>query len=251
MSSTTGADRPRGPLAGRTALVTGASRGIGADCARLLHAAGARLFVLGRSDTAVAQLSASTDTADSPIEFRKIDLADRNAVTDALPRLRAEIGEAPDIIVNNAGHFSIAAVEDTSVAEFERTLQVNLAAPFALVREFLGPMKARGKGHVVTIGSIADHRSFPGNAAYAASKFGIRALHEVVREELRGSGVRATLVSPGPTNTDLWNDVNPDEREGFTRRADMLPPAAVADAVLYAVTCPANVNIDELRLSRS
>ncbi|NUQ22038.1 MAG: SDR family NAD(P)-dependent oxidoreductase, partial [Gemmatimonadaceae bacterium] len=112
-------------------------------------------------------------------------------------------------------------------------------------------MRAAGAGHVVTIGSIADRATFPENAAYAASKFGARALHQVMREELRGSGVRATLVSPGPVDTPLWDAVGPDDREGFTPRARMLSADAVADAVLFALTRDASVNIDELRLSRS
>jgi NADP-dependent 3-hydroxy acid dehydrogenase YdfG len=103
----------------------------------------------------------------------------------------------------------------------------------------------------VTIGSIADRAAFPENGAYAASKFGLRALHEVLLAELRGSGVRATLVSPGPVDTALWDEVNPDQREGFTPRARMLSAAGVAAAVRFAITQPAGMNVDELRLSRS
>ena len=112
-------------------------------------------------------------------------------------------------------------------------------------------MRARGSGTVVTVGSIADRATFPENGAYAASKHGLRALHEVLRAELRGSGVRAVLVSPGPVDTPLWDAVDPDSREGFTPRAAMLAAEAVADAILYVVTRPAGVNVDELRLSRS
>jgi NADP-dependent 3-hydroxy acid dehydrogenase YdfG len=145
----------------------------------------------------------------------------------------------------------IAPAEETSLHDFARTLQVNVTSAFAMIRAMLPAMKADKHGHIVTIGSIADRNPFPGNVAYATSKYAVRAMHEVLREELRGTGVRTTLISPGPTNTDLWNAVNPDEREGFTKRADMLPASAVADAVMYALTCPANVNVDELRISRS
>jgi NADP-dependent 3-hydroxy acid dehydrogenase YdfG len=92
---------------------------------------------------------------------------------------------------------------------------------------------------------------FPGNAAYAASKHGLRALHEVVRAELRGSGVRATLVSPGPVDTELWNAIDTESSGGFTPRSQMLDADAVADAVHYALVAPASMNVDELRLSRS
>jgi NADP-dependent 3-hydroxy acid dehydrogenase YdfG len=103
----------------------------------------------------------------------------------------------------------------------------------------------------VSIGSIADHVAFPENGAYAASKFGLRGLHGVLRSELVNSGVRTTLISPGPVNTSLWDEVNPDERPGFSPRSAMLAPDDVASAVVFAITQSDDVNIDELRLSRS
>jgi NADP-dependent 3-hydroxy acid dehydrogenase YdfG len=179
------------------------------------------------------------------------DLAERGQVLAAISTIEREFGAAPDIVVNNAGNFPLARVEDTSPALFTRTLELNLIAPFALIQSFVGAMRARGSGHVVTIGSIADRTTFPENGAYAASKFGIRALHQVLRDELRGSGVRATLVSPGPVDTPIWDAIGPDERAGFTPRARMLAASAVADAVLFVLTRPPDTNIDELRLSRS
>ena len=113
-------------------------------------------------------------------------------------------------------------------------------------------MRARGRGHIVTIGSIADRVDrFPRTARTPRASSALRALHEVLRAELRGSGVRATLVSPGPVDTPLWDEIDPDIAPGFTPRRDMLRPAAVADAVRFVVTQPADVNVDELRLSRS
>jgi NADP-dependent 3-hydroxy acid dehydrogenase YdfG len=112
-------------------------------------------------------------------------------------------------------------------------------------------MRKRGNGQNVSIGSIADHTTFPENGAYSAAKFGLRGLHGVLRAELAGSGVRSTLISPGPVDTPLWDEVNPDEREGFTPRAKMLRPEDVAAAVRFVVAQPATVNVDELRLSRA
>jgi NADP-dependent 3-hydroxy acid dehydrogenase YdfG len=179
------------------------------------------------------------------------DVSDPAALASVADRVQREFGEVPDILVNNAGAFELAPVERTDPAMFAATIDTNLVAPFLLVRAFLPAMRARGRGHIVTIGSIADRAVFPENAAYAASKHGVRALHEVLRLELRGTGVRASLVSPGPVDTALWDAIDPDHRPGFTPRADMLRPEAVADAVLVAVTQPHDVNIDELRLSRS
>lgn len=236
------------PLAGRTALVTGASRGIGAAIARRLAREGARVALVARSGRALELLAAELGggAVAAACDLNLPGAAD--VVQAALDDLGAA---SPDILVNNAGAFLIAPAHETSVEAFRETLELNLTAPFALVRAFLPEMRRRGSGHVVTVGSIADRTIFPGNAAYAASKHGLRALHEVLRAELRGSGVRVSLVSPGPVDTELWDVVDPDNREGFTPRAQMLAPDAVADAVGYVVTAPPQLNVDELRLSRS
>ena len=228
--------------------MTGASRGIGFECARALHASGARLLILSRGAETIRQAAREVGARAEGIQC---DLADPDSVRRALEAIRAALGGPPDILVNNAGAFHLALAERTSAGDFERVLRVNLSALFAFTREFLGDMKSRGSGHVVIVGSVADRQGFPENAAYAASKFGARGLHEVLRAELRGTGVRVTLVSPGPTDTALWDAVNPDERPGFTRREDMLPSSSVADAIRYAVTRPPGVNVDELRVSRA
>jgi NADP-dependent 3-hydroxy acid dehydrogenase YdfG len=240
------ADRP---LAGRTALITGGSRGIGAECARALAGAGADLILVARDVTALGKVAAGLNGV--RVTTHACDLSNPDAVPDLFGAVRESVTGAPDIIVNNAGAFTIAAIEDTSVDALKTALRLNLASPFLIVREFLAVMKKRGSGDVVTIGSIADRKAFPGNALYAATKFGARGMHEVLREETRGTGVRATLVSPGPTDTDIWNPVDPDNKPGFTPRAKMLEPTAIAEAVLWAVSLPASVNVDELRLSRS
>jgi NADP-dependent 3-hydroxy acid dehydrogenase YdfG len=244
MSSTTGAER----LQGRAAVVTGASRGIGLETARVLAEAGARVVMVARSADALTQAARRIGDRASHVVC---DMSDPDSVQQALQQVRGTLRDGADILVNNAGQFVLAPIERTSVQDFDRTLVVNLTSQFAFIRELVPQMRKRGRGHVVTIGSIADHRAFPENAAYAASKYGARGLHEVLREELRGSGVRATLISPGPVDTTLWDEVNPDERPGFTPRGQMLSAAAVADAVRYVVTREDAVNVDELRLSRS
>ena len=238
-----------GPLAGRWAVVTGASRGIGAELARRLVADGARVALVARSRDALGSLARELGQDEAiPVPC---DLGDPADVQRASRTVRDLAAGAPDIVVNNAGAFSIAPAHEASVEDFRRTLETNVTAPFALVRAFLPEMLARGSGHLVTLGSIADRAVFPGNAAYAASKHGVRALHEVLRAELHGSGVRASLVSPGPVDTELWDPIDPDHQPGFTPRARMLTPADVADAIRWLLLAPDTVNVDELRLSRS
>lgn len=231
-----------------TALVTGATRGIGLEVVRALIADGVRVAMLARSEGDLRARAGELGAAAVPIAC---DVSDAAQVARAAERACAELGGAPDAIVNNAGAFTLATVEATDPDDFRNAIDVNLFAPFLIVRALLPALRRRGSGHIVTIGSVADRMIFPENGAYAASKFGARALHEVLRAELRGTGVRATLVSPGPTDTPLWDAIDPDARPGFTPRRDMLSAGAVADAVRFALTRPADVNIDELRLSHS
>jgi NAD(P)-dependent dehydrogenase (short-subunit alcohol dehydrogenase family) len=224
------------PLAGRVALVTGASRGIGAATAEALLVAGARVVRVARS------LKPAEGYVDLPA-----DLTDPLQVEGLAALLQHEIG-VPDIVVSNAGSFLLRPLADTSVADFDAQIAINLRAPFALARALLPCLKAAGGGCYITVGSVADHVGFPENAAYAASKYGLRGLHETLLAEYRGSGVRLTLVSPGPTDTAIWEPFDPDRREGFPSRARMLRPADVADAVLFVATRPPHVLIDWLRL---
>jgi NADP-dependent 3-hydroxy acid dehydrogenase YdfG len=230
-----------------SAVVTGATRGIGLAVARALANDYMVIMIARRADPLQA---AARDIGDAAHAL-PCDLADAAATTSAIDRIKAMTDGAPDLLVNNAGLFKLSPVESTSPEEFSASLELNLAAPFRLIRAFLPEMRKRARGHIVSIGSIADRVPFPENGAYSAAKFGLRGLHAVLRAELAGSGVRSTLVSPAPVDTPLWDDVNPDEREGFTPRSAMLRPEDVASAVLYAVSQPVTVNVDELRLSRT
>lgn len=219
------------------ALVTGASRGIGAAVAAALATRGWTVLRMARSP--MPALPGAVDL--------RVDLADPASRETAL----AAIGGThplPDLVVNNAGAFLLAPLEATSDALLREQLAINLEAPFAIARHLLPRMRARGHGRHLLVGSIADWRAFPENAAYAASKFAVRGLHEVLVEEYRGSGVQCTLVSPGPTDTAAWDPINPDAREGFTNRADMLRPGDVAEAVVWAATQPRGVHVELIRL---
>jgi NADP-dependent 3-hydroxy acid dehydrogenase YdfG len=232
----------------RTALVTGASRGIGLAVAKALAASGWRVGLVARGTPALAEAARAVGGGASPMAC---DVSDERALRALVDRVGESFGGAPDVLVNSAGVFALAPAHVADTTDFERALEVNLVGPFRLVRAFLPSMRQRRSGHVVSIGSIADRVALPGNSGYAASKFGLRGFHEVLRAELAGSGVRATLVSPGPVDTAMWDEVDPDERPGFTPRSEMLQPDAVAAAVMYAIEQPPEVNVDEVRLSRA
>jgi len=222
----------------KIALVTGASRGIGLAVADALRGSGMHVVRLARS------LSDASGEKRTDITC---DVTRPNDVDRALARMERELG-VPDVLVNNAGIFFIKSLAETTLADFTATLTTNLTAPFLIARSVVPKMVARGSGHLVTIGSISDYIGFSGSTAYAASKFGLRGMHEVIRQETAKSGVRTTLVSPGPVDTDIWDPVDPDSKPGFTKRRDMMRAEDVAAAVVYAVTQPEHVAVTEIRL---
>jgi len=225
-------------LAGQIAVVTGASRGIGLAIADALVGERARVVRSARS------LKPFGDGTRLDVPG---DLTDPAQVAELVEVTRAAFGD-PDLVVHSAGVFLLRPLEATSPDDFGVQLSSNLQAAFQVARAFLPGMRARGHGRLINLGSIADHRAFPGNAAYSASKYGLRGLHEVLREEYRGSGVLCTLVSPGPTDTPAWDPVDPDHKPGFVPRAKMLRVDDVAEAVLWVATRPAHVDIDWIRL---
>ena len=229
-------------------MVTGGSRGIGAGIAEALGAAGAKVILVARAE---ATLKERAKRIKESIAI-PCDITDPESVQRAAETISGGLGGAPDILVNNAGIFSVAVAEETTAETFLDMVNTNLVGPFLFARAFLLAMKERKSGHIVTIGSIADRTIFTGNAAYSAAKFGLRAVHEVLRAELRGTGVRASLISPASTDTEIWNSVtvtDPSGKPHSTR--PMLSPDDVVAAVMFALTQPERVNIDELRLSHN
>ena len=204
-------------LAGRTALVTGASSGIGRAAAIRLVNDGARVWGLARSSEALGELS--KDYGVSPIVA---DLVDDTAVWLALDELSDTLDGAPDIVVNSAGVFGVEPCATESIKAFDSHLQVNLRAPFLVIRALLPSMLARGSG-----------------------------LHEVLVEETRGTGVRATLVEPAATDTALWDSLDPDTNDGLPNRTDMLAAEDVANVIAFAATRPDGVVLPVLQVERN
>lgn len=236
-----------GVLAGRTAVVTGASRGIGRAVARLFRDAGASVLMAARGEDA---LRAAADEIGA--HAVACDVSDASSVARLAARA-CEVfdGRAPDIVVNAAGTFRLSPLSETDPGMFDEQIAINLRGAFLVIRAFLPAMLERGGGHLVTVGSVAGRHAFPHNGAYSASKFGVRGLHAVLDAEVRGTGVRATLVEPSATDTPLWDAIDPARHPGLPPREAMLRPEAVADGILYVVTRPPEVDVRTLIIERT
>jgi short-subunit dehydrogenase len=175
-------------LDGRRALVTGASGGLGAAIARALAARGARVLLTGRREDALAALAAELPGA----EWSVADLADP-AAAEAL----ATRAGALDVLVANAALPASGPVWEHTDAQVERAVHVNLLAPMLLARRLAPAMVARGRGHLVFVSSLAGRAAPAGSAVYSATKYGLRGFALALRQDLHGSGVGVSLVTPG------------------------------------------------------
>jgi len=166
-------------------------------------------------------------------------------------RARASMeGAGLDVLVNAAGVFDLASVVQTGGEVLRRNLDVNLVGAFNVTRAFLPGMVAAGSGLLINVGSVAGWRAFPENSAYSASKFGLRGFHEVLLEELRGTGVRACLLEPGAVDTPIWDPLDPDGAPHLPNRDRMLRPEHVARAAGFVAGLPDEVAVPLLRIER-
>jgi NAD(P)-dependent dehydrogenase (short-subunit alcohol dehydrogenase family) len=207
-------------LASRTAVVTGGANGIGAAIVRRLHGAGARVVVL------------DVEEADD-VPTLRVDLTDTAAVIDAAAGAIDRLGRV-DILVNCAGVSSDALTIELDLAEYHRTLSVNLHAPVLLMRELCGPMRAAGYGRVVNVTSIHGRLSEAGSLAYDVSKAGLEAATRTAAIELAASGVLVNAIAPGfvATRMSIVNGVSELETDWFKTgylRDGRLPIGRAAD----------------------
>ncbi|WP_225412655.1 SDR family oxidoreductase [Stigmatella hybrida] len=213
----------------RTALVVGGTGDIGSAVVHKLRAEGVH--------TVCAAMDVPEDTA----EALRVDITDEASVTALFEKVAQALGPL-GVLINCAGIGVFSPVEETPLSEWRRTLEVNLTGAFLCAREAFKRMKAHGGGRILHIGSVSDHLTLPMNAAYAASKHGLRGLTGVLNEEGKAHGVRATLVSLGAVYTSLWH-----ARPEFSP-ADMLPLEEVAQCLWEIARKPLNVRVDEIRL---
>lgn len=223
-----------------SALVTGASSGIGAGVVRAMTAAGMQVWAMARRADRLEQLAAETGCI--PL------VAD---VTDG-PALEAALsGVAPDVLVNNAGlGAGITGLLDASRSDLERTIGTNVTALLDVCRLVVPGMIARDLGHVVNIGSVAALYPIQ-SAVYGGSKGAVRLIGQNLRIELRGTGIRLTEICPGRVSTEFMSVAIPESKKhqypGKTPIRE-LDPDDIAAAILYAVKAPAHVNVSTIEL---
>lgn len=189
-------------------LITGASQGIGAALARVFAAEvrGVRLALVARNARNLRAVAAECSKLGSDVEAAAFacDTSDEAAVAK-LARAVAKRYGAVDVLINNAGAFTQAKFVDTSVADFDRMIAVNLRSAFLVTRAFLPAMLERRRGDVFFMSSIAGLGAYPNAAAYCAAKFGVTGLAQVLRAETRDAGVRVCCVHPGATWSPSWS----------------------------------------------
>jgi NAD(P)-dependent dehydrogenase (short-subunit alcohol dehydrogenase family) len=230
---------------GDVALVTGAGRGIGRATALTLADAGCRVVVASRTaadlDTLVTEIRARGGTASAVV-------ADVSREEDASAMVARALDEyhAVDILVNNAGVGTVAPSEvaDYDTAEWDRIVGVNLRGAFLCAKHVLPHMRARRRGAVISVGSISGRRGAPNVSPYTVSKFGLAGLHEALLAENHRHGIRVMMVSPGPTDSTIWDA----KRTPLTPevRAAMMRPERVAHVVRFLAELPEGMRIDEI-----
>lgn len=179
-------------------LITGTSKGIGYDAALLLARAGHEVLATMRNPGA-CDLEKVANEAKLPLRVLPMDVDDDASVSEVF----GKVGDSVDVLINNAGIFSINAVEDESLEQFRRVMETNYFGAVRCVKEVLPAMRKRGSGCIINVTSIAGRVAFFSTSAYAASKFALEAFTESLAQEVKGHGVRVALVEPGIIDTPM------------------------------------------------
>ena len=237
------------PLEGRVALVTGASSGIGDATARTLASAGADVAIAARRHDRLDVLARELEKTGTKVLVLAADLLVEEENRRVVAETEAHFGRL-DILVKNAGVMLLSPVDDSSPADWRRMFELNMLAPMVSSQAALDGMRARGGGHIISIASTAGRVANPNASGYAASKFGIVAFSESLRREVYKDNIRVTVIEPGVVATELRDHIpHADTKQALDNWAAsmrQLQPEDVANAVLYCVTQPAHVNVNEI-----
>jgi len=229
-------------------LITGASVGIGAACARLFAQQGARLVLCARR---AEPLQVLVDSLTTPVHSFTLDVRDRTQVETTLAALPPEWAEI-DVLINNAGlSRGLDRLPVGSIDDWEEMIDTNVKGLLYVTRALVPGMVARGRGHVINLGSLAGHQTYPGGNVYCATKAAVRVLSEGLKQDLLGTPIRVTSVDPGLVETDFSRvRFRGDESRASKVYQGLTPltPQDVAEVIYFCASRPAHVNISELLL---
>ena len=228
---------------GRVAVITGASSGIGEATARALAAGGHRLALLARRADRIEALAQELGNGSIAIEA---DVTDRGSITAAAERVQTELGNA-DILMNNAGVMLLAPFSSDQQAELRQMIEVNLLGAITTTEVFLDQLRDGG-GDLINISSVAGRRARPGNAGYAATKWGMNGWSEALRQELQPD-IRVIVIEPGAVATELTDHItHPETKAGAEQMYAQTSISAqdVAEVIAFAVSRPHNVSLNEI-----
>ena len=233
-------------------LITGASSGIGAACARVFAEARSKLILAARRLDRLEQLAHELDQEfATPIHLVQLDVRDRTQVESTLQALPEPWADV-DILINNAGlSRGLDKFHEGSVEDWEEMIDTNIKGLLYVTRCITPGMVARGRGHIVNIGSIAGHQTYPNGNVYCGTKAAVRAISEGLKQDLLGTPVRVSSVDPGMVETEFSMvrfHGDSDRANKVYQGLTPLTPEDVADVVLFCVTRPAHVNLSEILL---
>jgi serine 3-dehydrogenase (NADP+) len=225
-------------LAGKTAVVTGASSGIGEATARMLAGAGARVMLVARREERLAALAAEIGGGAC---YLALDLAQGDAAQLLLDAATAQLGKV-DILINNAGILRTSHVDTFDLNELEPMIAINYSAVVRASILFARAMKANGSGQIINLSSIGASLTAAGTGIYGGLKMALDRFTDVLRIELAGSGVRVGIIAPGTTTTEIFEDMKANGQPGWD---EYIPPMVgddIARAILFMCEQTGNVN---------
>ncbi|KAE8151061.1 hypothetical protein BDV25DRAFT_153296 [Aspergillus avenaceus] len=240
--------KPRGPLSGRVAVVTGASSGIGAAVAVALAREGCHVALAARRVDALESVKSRIAPYGVKVVLHPTDVTNKSQVDALVAAAQDELGPV-DILVSCAGVMYFTMMANVKTDEWERTVDVNCKGLLHCLSATVPDMLSRGRGHVVAISSDAARKVFPGLGVYSASKFFVEATLQSLRLETAGTGLRVTGIQPGNTSTPLLNmstDAEAVKKYGEPSGAKILDPEDVANSIVYALRQPEHVSVNEV-----
>ncbi|MGY2063923.1 SDR family NAD(P)-dependent oxidoreductase [Blastococcus sp. SYSU DS0619] len=237
------------PLAGKVALVTGASSGIGEATAVALAGAGAAVAIGARRTDRLDALAGRLRDEGASLLQLALDVTDERACADAVARTRSELGGL-DVLVNNAGVMLLGTIAGADTEDWRRMIQTNVMGVLYMTHAALDGMVEQGSGDIVNMSSVAGRQARKGAGVYNASKWAVNAFSESLRQEVTGRGVRIGLVEPGAVSTELTEHITQPEAKAASERMytsmRALHAEDIARAVLYLVTQPPHVAVNEV-----